>query len=270
MKHIIPLLLLSGFFLYSCNNDPVSQQNEIIPSNYSQISTVESGGIKFEMWSATGNGLFFGYNDIGFKVFINGTEQKSGFARFNPKMYHYLGSPMHSSPVKKSFPYDNNTGLFLGYACFTMLSDSVSFWYADYNYNDEYHVDSVLFYVNYLESNQMKIWDDMIGGHTYLLSLINPTKAVLGFNTFKCLMHRTNDDKNFIEVDSAEMFIRPWMQSHGHGSSNNVNPEFKGNGIYEGKASFTMPGTWMVYDSIKIKGAFVTRVPPPFFSFDIY
>jgi hypothetical protein len=273
MKYLIPLLFLTGLFLYSCNNDPVSQENQIIPtdsSNYSKIYTAESGGVKFEMWSATGNGLFFGYNDIGFKVFINGVEKKSGFVKFYPKMYHSLSSPMHSSPVKSSFPYDNSKKLFLGYACFTMLSDSSSFWYGFYNYNDESHVDSVSFNVSILASNQMKLWDDMYGGYSYTLTLINPMHVVLGANTFTCLMHRTQDDKNYYEVDSAQMIIKPWMRVHGHGSTGNVNPVWKGNGIYEGKAMFTMPGNWDVYDTIKINGTTVTKSPPPYFSFDIY
>ena len=270
MKYIIPLLLLFGLFFYSCNNDPISTINEIIPSGYSKINTIESGGTKFELWSASGNGMFFGYNDIGFKVFINGVEKTNGFVKFKPNMYHGGGGPGHSSPVSNSFLYDNNKGLFTGYACFIMISDSSSFWYGSYNYNDASQIDSVLFYVNILPANQMKIWDDIYGGYTYVLTLINPLSVVLGSNNFNCILHKTQDDKNYSEVDSAEMMIRPWMESHGHGSSNNTNPVWKGNGRYEGKAIFTMPGIWSVYDSIKINGVFITRTPPPFFSFNIY
>ena len=66
-----------------------------------------------------------------------------------------------------------------------------------------------------------------------------------------------------------QMFIRPWMEAMGHGSSNNVHPTYIGGGIYEGSANFNMSGIWSVYDSIKIGSNFITPAPPPKFDFNV-
>ena len=269
MKKIL-LLFIPAILFYSCKSDsPVSPNTGNTPGNYSKLYSYESNGTKFELWSASGQSLYIGYNDIGFKVYINGNEQKSGFVKFHPMMFHSLNGPVHSSPVSDVFNFSNDKNLFTGYACFIMLSDSGSHWYCNLNYNDVSQADTVPFNVLNLSSNQLKYWDDIYGGHTYILSLIKPLSPILGANTFTCILHRTNDDIHYIEVDSAQMFIRPWMAAHGHGSSNNQDPIGLGGGLYEGKAMFTMPGDWVVYDSIKINGSFITHNPPPQFSFPV-
>lgn len=269
MKKII-LILITATLFYSCNSDsPVTPPNDTVPSDYNKILTLDKSGMKLEIWSATGQNLCYGYNDIGFKVFINGTEKKTGYLKFKPIMYHDLGGPIHSTPSKEKFYFDNNKNLFSGYVCFNMLSDSLSHWFGNFNYNEEANMDTVFFNVVNLTTNQLRAWDDYIGGYSYIMTLIKPVNPGLGLNTFTCLLHRTSDDLNYHEVDSADMFIKPWMVAHGHGSSNNVNPSRLGGGKYEGKVNFTMPGYWEVQDSIKINGTFITYSPHPKFSFTV-
>ena len=81
------------------------------------------------------------------------------------------------------------------------------------------------------------------------------------------ILHKTPDQENYTEVNNAQMFIRPWMPSHGHGSSNNMNPVFTSNGKYEGKANFTMPGKWYVYDSIVVNNQTISE-PSLYLDFD--
>lgn len=254
--------------LWSCNKDNSLNSIETGNSEYIKIYTAESGNKKIEAWSVNGNTFFYGYNNIGFRVFENGVEKKTGFLKFYPKMYHELGSPMHSSPVSENFYFDNNKGFFTGYASFTMLSDSLSFWYGFHNYNNEFSIDSVLFNVA-VSTNQIRAWDNIYTGHTYILTLINPNFPKVGLNSFECLLHKTDDDKIFTEITDALMYIRPWMPSHGHGSSSNENPVYTSEGIYRGKANFTMSGIWEVYDSISVSGQFITPKPPPKFIFDV-
>jgi len=267
--NIYILILFAGLLLYSCSNDSTTNSNEPVNTDYQKIYTSESGSKKIECWSSTGNSIYYGYNNIGFKVYEGGIEKKTGFVKFYPKMYHSLNSPMHSSPVSSIFNYSSDKGFFTGYASFTMLSDSVSFWYGFHNYNNEFSIDSVLFNVAASDVNQIRAWDNIYTGHTYILTLINPNYPKVGLNTFECLFHRTNDDKIYTEITDADMFIKPWMPSHGHGSSSNENPVYTSGGIYSGKANFTMAGTWEVYDSIKVSGEFVTPKPPPKFIFDV-
>jgi YtkA-like len=265
------ILILSGILLAGCNsNSPVDPSNNNTNSSYTKINTFENGTTKFELWSASGTSLYYGYNDIGFKVFLSGVEQQSGFAKFYPKMYHSLGSPMHSAPVDSSFIYDSGKQLFAGYVCFTMISDSLSFWFGDCNYNNTAHVDSIRYNVTSNLTNQMRYWDDIVGGHTYLLTIIEPQNAKVGLNNLSFVLHQTNNDKNFYEVNGADMYIRPWMPSHGHGSSSNVNPASLGGGKYTGKVNFSMSGGWEVYDSIAYNGGVITGNNSQKFTFDVY
>lgn len=273
MKKIL-LLIIPLLYLYSCNSDnPVSPGGGTTPDNYSKINTFESGNVKFELWSATGQSLFNGYNEIGFKVFINGDEKKNGYVKFHPMMFHGgIGGGVHSSPVSEKYYYNNTMYLFTGYVCYIMISDTSqgSYWFGNFNYNDESFLDTLPYNVQSLSSNQMLLWDNIYTGYSYFLTLINPKNPVLGSNIFSCILHKTNDDIYYKEVDSAQMYIRPWMESHGHGSSNNVDPVWKGGGIYEGSAVFTMPGYWDVYDSIKVNGTFITPTPTKKFSFAVH
>jgi len=264
------IIILAGLLFTGCkSNNPVTTTNNT-PSDYIKVNTIENGNTKFELWSATGNMLYYGYNEIGFKVFLAGTEKKSGAVYYQPKMFHFLGSPWHSSPVSSVFNYDTDKQLFTGYASFTMISDSSGSWFGFYNYNNEVSIDSVRFTVTTNSTNQVKAWDDLAGGHTYVLSLIEPMNAKVGLNSITYILHQTNNDKVYTEVNGAQMFIKTWMPTHGHGSSSNENPVSLGGGKYTGKANFSMSGGWDVYDSIYYDGGVITRSPSPGFYFDVH
>ena len=79
------------------------------------------------------------------------------------------------------------------------------------------------------------------------------------------MLHQTDNMISYYEVSDAEMFIKPWMESMGHGSSNNINPTYTSPGRYKGTANFNMAGEWFLYDSIKVNGTFITRTPAPHF-----
>ncbi len=269
LKSII-IILLAGILFTGCKSDNFVDTGGTSNNNYVKINSIENGNTKFEVWSSTGSMLYYGYNDIGFKVFIGGTEKKTGVVMFQPKMFHFPGSPWHSSPVSSSFNYDVDKQHFSGYVCFTMISDSSGSWFGDFNYNNEAQIDSVMFTVTTNSTNQVRAWDDINGGHTYVLSLIEPMSAKVGLNNLTYILHQTNNDKIYTEVNGAEMFIRTWMPTHGHGSSNNVNPLTLGGGKYSGKANFSMSGGWEVYDSIAYNGGTITKMPHPKFVFDAY
>jgi len=268
MKYFIPFILLFSVLLYSCNNE----ENPVIPpetSSYTKLLTVESGNTKFELHSATGTTLIYGYNKIGFKVFINGSEKTDGFVNYKPIMVHFPGQTGHSCPVSSAFYYNSTEKLFTGYTCYTMITDTTSTgrWIAYYSYNNTNRVDSIPFSVQYSE-NQLIEWDDVVGANSYVITLLNPKTPRLGINTFELLFHKYIGDNLYAEVDSAVMIIKPWMPSHGHGSSSNVNPISFGSGRYEGKVNFNMQGEWYVYDTIKINNTIVTKNNPPRFIFN--
>jgi hypothetical protein len=157
----------------------------------------------------------------------------------------------------------------MGYACFIMLSDSTSFWFGDYNYNNEFEIKQRNFDVTLGTGSQMRFFLHLPTSRIYLLTLISPKLPVVGLNEYKSILHYTLNETVYYEADSAVMHIRPWMPSHGHGSSSNINPVHTKNGIYEGKVNFTMPGQWFVYDSIKVNNDWITPTPPIYFVFDV-
>jgi len=263
------LLIFAGLvILYSCKSEsPVVPENN--QNGYIKLYTIEGSNAKFELYSATANKLVTGYNDLGFKVFVNNQEKTDGFFKFYPKMYHFVGSNMHSSPTSPSFLYDQSKSMFTGYASFFMVSDTSSNWYGFFNYNDAVSIDSSLFIVGSVSFSQVRYFVDYNAGNSYYMTLVSPFYPKQGPNVFKCILHLSNDDINFAQIDNAEMFIRPWMEAMGHGSSNNVHPTYKGGGIYEGTANFNMSGVWYVYDSIKVNGNVITPAPLPKFIFDV-
>jgi len=256
MKNLLPLILLVLVFA-SCNKEnPVTPEEK--GNNYSKVLTVDSANLKIEMYNNNSSLLYVGYNEIGFKVFVDNAEKKTGFLKYTPIMFHTVGHG-HSTPVQNEFTYDNSKGMFTGYVCYSMLSDSsTSFWFADYNYNNEFTIKKKQFNVVLGVGNQMSIWLDLNTNILYYLTLISPKDPRVGLNDFKIILHQTTDNTVYNEVNNAQMYIRPWMPSHGHGSSSNINPTLTSHGKYEGKANLTMSGQWFVYDSIIVNNQTVS------------
>lgn len=262
--------ILVSVALWGCKSDPVSNQEEDPPNGYVKIYTAEQNSTKFEVWSSTSsNSFIYGYNEIGFKVFMNNVEQTTGFAKCVPTMYHGLGGPQHTTPTDDIFNYDSEKSLYTGYAVF-MMYDTSAFWAARFNYNNTAVIDSFPFQIQYSSLSQVLGWDNVNTQRSYVLTLITPRSPRIGLNTIDVILHESADLQTFTEVGTAEMFIGPWMESMGHGSSNNTNPVSLGGGKYRGEANFTMAGEWFLYDSIKVNNQFITRTPPPKFIFDVY
>src|SRR3972149_867235 len=257
-------IIFSLIIFYSCSNDnPVTNDDENTNPTYSKVITAESGNLKFELWSASANVLRYGYKKVGFKFFENNQEKTTGYVKYLPKMYHWVGSPMHTTPVKDRYDYDASQQLFTGYTVYLMVSDTSSFWYGFYNYNDQLNVDSVFFNVSQYTEAQVKLFSDYVAGAGYFITLVKPYTPLQGLNTFQCMLHRTYDYIYFEQVNDAQMYIMPWMEAMGHGSSNNVHPVHIGDGIYEGTVNFNMAGEWTVADTVYYQNRKITPNNPP-------
>jgi hypothetical protein len=257
------VLLFLSAIIYNCSSDN-SIVNPPINSSYVKIYTFQNGVNKFEIYSKTNSSLVYGFNELGFKVFINNTEQTQGYVKFYPIMQHGIGGPSHSIPVPEKYFYSTDNSLFTGYAIFTMY-DTTANWVANLNYNDQMSIDTVSIDIIFSNRTLIASWDHSGTQQTYFLTLIDMHNPRVGLNDMDVMLHKTTDMYTYYEVNNAEHFIRPWMESMGHGSSNNQNPVFIGNGRYKGKANFNMPGEWYLYDSIKVNGSFITNTPPPKF-----
>lgn len=262
------LLILSAIIslgVYSCNSGPVDSPGVSTPY-FAKILTVESGSMKSEMYINHWTSLSYGYNELCFKVFINGVEKKDGFFKFRPMLYHSAGGPGQSSPVSDNFYY-SRFDLFMGYACFTSVSDSTSKWYADLNYNDEYTIDSVSFQVSAASNKQMVNWYDTNGGHSYSLSYINDFYyETVGYSNVWFMLHRTDDYINYREVDSAYMGLKAYFQQTGEVYPNVLRALSMGNGKYKGSTDYLGKlGDWHVLDTVKVNDIIITKDPPPEF-----
>jgi len=262
------ILVLTSVFLYHCGSDSTVTQvhEETGSSSYVKVLTAENGNLKFELWSATSNPMRFGYNKIAFKVFENNTPKNTGYVKFFPWLNYSVPTPMKSTPVSDQFNFTDS--MFTGYAVFTTITGSGASWKGTINYNNQLYSDTVDFTVNAYTSAQIIYIQDMQSSYSYYLSLVKPYVPQQGFNTFQIMLHRTTNDVNFEQVNDAQIFIMPWMENMGHGSSDNVHPTYKSDGLYEGVINLSMPGQWAVYDTVYHASHKITGNIPPKFSFN--
>ena len=267
IKNIYYLALLGLIFFSACKSDsPVTPTTE--NTNYTNIFTAEQGNTKYEIWSTTStSSLMTGYNDVGFKVYVNSNKISSGSVSFTPVNYSFAG--LKSSPVSRTFSYDAAKEMFTGYMNFFIASDTgANYWIGWLTCNGSYLVDSVNFVVHINHSAQVITFPDISSGTNVYMTLMQPMTPKQSLNDFNIMVHKSADGINFYEADSLEMYIKTWMPLMGHSSSDNINPVASGSGVYKGKINFNMSGSWYVYDSLKFNNNFITPSPAPKFDFE--
>jgi hypothetical protein len=151
-----------------------------------------------------------------------------------------------------------------------MPSDSTSKWYGFFNFNDEIGVDSINIGVKFNAKTKFQIFVDLSTQLSYLITVLDPINVQRNLNTFRCMLHESFDFIDFNQINDAQMYIKPWINSLNHGSTNNTNPVDNGTGIYEGKVNFDYSGLWNVYDSIYYNNKWITPSgAPPSITFDV-
>ncbi|HJY62875.1 MAG TPA: hypothetical protein VJ455_01860 [Ignavibacteria bacterium] len=260
IKYILFAVL--AIYFYSCSDDIVNN-NSTSYDTYVKVISAENGNLRFEMWSASGDTLMTGYNKIGFKVFENNQAKSSGYVKFFTKMYHTGGNDIHGTPVEPAYYYNSQMEMFTGYIIMLMPSDTTSSWYGFYNYNNQLYVDSVKYDVGWNRLAKFKIFVDLSTSLKYLITVLQPIVPVRNMNNFQCTLHESMDFIYFTQLNSAQMYIKPWLDSLEHASGNNVNPVHIGGGIYEGKVNFDYAGLWNVYDSVYYNNKWITPAGNP-------
>jgi hypothetical protein len=271
MKTLLFTLFAFTLTIYSCKDNPATTENPAANTDFKKVMDASSGNTKFEIYKNGSENLTFGYNEIGFKVFLNSQEQTSGFVKFTPRYYDNVPVPgwvYKSSPVSFKFERNSN-GFYTGYADFIMATNSNNTWFGFFNYNDQANADSIVFNVNSSSQAQQLTFQGPAPDTTwYFVTLMTPYVPKYGLNDYKCMLHSSSDYMNFSEINNAVIDITTWMPLMGHGSSNNVNPAYTGNCVYTGKINLAMSGIWEVYNAIKINGNLITSSPSPKFIFD--
>lgn len=236
---------------------------------YQKIISAESGNKKFEIWTTGNDTLMTGYNKVGFKVFENGTAKTSGFVKFYAKMFHFTATDFHATPVEPQYNYNSELGMFTGYIIMLMPSDTTSSWFAYYNYNNEFSIDSARFDVGWDNKTKFKVFTDLGAQLSYLITVVTPVDPVRGLNDFNLLLHESPDFVDFTQVNTAAMYLRPLLDSLNHTSTGNMNPVYSGNGIYWGKVNFDYSGGWKLYDSIYYNNRLITQNGTPYIYFQV-
>lgn len=269
MIRLIILLLIPVIINTGCGNE-----NDMITppppgETYYKIITAENGNFKFEVWTTNNDTLMTGYNKVGFRVFENGAAKTSGYVKFYAKMFHFTSTDFHATPVEPQYNYNSELGMFTGYIIMLMPSDTTSRWYAYYNYNNEFSVDSAQFDVGWDYKTKFKIFTDLGAELSYLITVVSPVDPIRGLNDFNCLLHESPDFVDFTQVNTAAMYLRPRLDSLNHTSSGNMNPVYSGNGIYWGKVNFDYSGGWKLYDSIYYNNRLITQNGTPYIYFQV-
>lgn len=259
--HILTLLV-TLFFLTgtSCKKDektsnPAPVDPYPVPSNLKFIGKTYASGAAVLAKVYAEKDLFAGYNKIYVALYdsITGARITNSHIHFEPVMD--MGTMTHGCPVEN--PDENaNKGLFKGAVIFTMASGTGMTWSLGLQVHN---------HLNGLEGEgdmavnviapadaRVKVKTALNDNSKIVLSLIEPSAPVVGINDFILAVHKLNTVTDEYDTVSAyTVQIEPIMPSMGHGSPNNVNPIYSGNGHYSGKVNFTMSGLWQVNLLIK-------------------
>jgi hypothetical protein len=97
----------------------------------------------------------------------------------------------------------------------------------------------------------------------YVLSMDFVSAPIVGLNPIMVALFSSTDmGMTFTAVDDASFVLDPQMPSMGHGSPGSVNPTLVADGVYSGKLSLSMPGTWETTVTVNRGGA--TLAAPKF------
>ncbi|MFU8861076.1 MAG: FixH family protein [Cyclonatronaceae bacterium] len=164
-----------------------------------------------------------------------------------------MTSHTHSSPVwQPETVRDEHYRLFRGAFIATMPSGDSGSWRLDIDVTDPQTGSSfsVTADITVEQSSNVKVFT-ATNEERYILTWIAPESPKTGSNDLQVTLHRRETMMSFPAVDDLQIEIKPWMESMGHGSSNNVHPVSTGSGFYLGKVNFNMSGDWRVYFTLK-------------------
>lgn len=265
-------MLLGSLSIISCSDDEESIPVVNPLEGLTKLSEGYAVGAsaKVEIWGS--KNYFVGYNSLKIVV-LDSTNLSNKITdahiEFLPVMT--MGAmpmaPLKMAVTTHACPVENPDtkavdGLFSGAVVFQMPTTDSGVWklgLALHNHLNDKEGELVLDIVvdQPTPSVQTVFTAQTVDASKLILTLLQPTKPVVGINDIEFTLHRKVDMMNFPGDDSYTLAIEPTMPSMGHGSPNNVNPTSTGNGHYKGKVNFTMTGEWQISVDVKKDGAVV-------------
>lgn len=239
-------IALLAFGLSSCTD---SENNEISLDNLVQGEKVIANDVELSLYYR--DSLQVGYNEVFFDLTKGNEALESPEVTMTPIMH--METMSHSSPVwQPDFTRNEEFDLFKGAFIATMPSGMMGNWELKFIIKENPEAEAlelvVPIYANTTSQVRTFVGPDEA---RYILTWIAPTAPQVGENDLRVALHKFQTMMSFPPVTDASISIEPWMPSMNHGSANNVNPTYNGNGEYVGKVNFNMTGDWEVRFTIE-------------------
>lgn len=225
-----------------------------IPTGLTLLGTANSGAVQAQMFAA--KPLFTGINTVFYRfqnpegVLMQGTLQHQATMAMTPP---------HACPANPLPAEADSDALFEGLLITQMPSENQQPWKVLLDFTP-LGGSALKFEFPDLEVVTQPLVKTVKGadGKNYVVALRLAAKAKLGKNALTISVHRASDDEmSYTAVTDATVKLTTLMISMGHGSNGNVNPVHVKDGLYDGTASFSMPGDWRITFGISLNGATV-------------
>lgn len=225
-----------------------------IPAGLTLLGTAKTGAVQAQMFAP--QPLFTGMNPVFYRfqnpegVLMEGAVQQHATMAM---------APPHACPAIQPPAVADSDALFEGLLIPQMPSDSQQLWKVQLDFAP-LGGSPLQFEFADLPVVPQPLVKTVKGtdGKSYVVALRLAAKAKLGKNPLTISVHRASaDELSYSAVTDASVKLTTLMVSMGHGSSGNINPLHKQDGLYDGSASFSMPGDWRITFGVTIGGAAV-------------
>lgn len=247
-------MLISCLFV-SCNEDETYSPDQ---EKYMKVGEILSSGSTFTVGFYAKDSLFVGYNKVYFKITKTGGQPiKQATLVLHPLMD--MGTFSHACPFENPGSSLNADGYFEGAVLFSMIgTDS---WSLGVDVSADGKTETASFPIDKVRATvpvkKIVVIDSLSTGPgkwaitKHPISLVEPPQWKVGNNVFEITAHTMASMMSFPCCEDLTIEITPEMPSMGHGSPNNVNPVYMGEGHYKGSVNFTMTGDWRIHLTIK-------------------
>lgn len=190
--------------------------------------------------------LVLGYQQVYVRVLKDGKPNATDKIEFSPVMD--MGTMKHGAQTGK-FAFNSAVDAYQGFVVFTMPTADNGTWAIDLKINNETLNFPVVIKPAATGNVPVKSFTAP-DNKRYILALVQPSSPKIGINDLEVMVFWRENMFSFPVQDGLTLDFHPEMTSMNHGSSNNVNPQGSGAGIYKGKVNFSMSGDWRLFFNI--------------------
>ncbi|WP_254528978.1 MULTISPECIES: FixH family protein [unclassified Sphingobacterium] len=244
MKNVIYVICWSLFALTmaSCQKDDGLEN----PLEDKMIIAEKTINASTQVQLLADKDLVVGFQQVYIRVLKDGKSNATDKIEFSPVMD--MGTMKHGAPTGK-FAFNSAVDAFQGFVVFTMPTADNGTWAIDLKINNETLNFPVVIKPAATRNVPVKSFTAP-DNKRYILTLVQPSSPKIGINDLEVMVFWRENMFSFPVQDGLTLDFHPEMTSMNHGSSNNVNPQGSGAGIYKGKVNFSMSGDWRLFFNI--------------------